>query len=217
MGATRSGERTRPQQLGESHRVCHHLSPACPNANFPTPLKASPTHQVPSLSAWGRGGLGLVVIRRRFLPEAAPGSRHRLCRHRSRCSDECRRGRQNWAAPTGSEGGLVGPLASPRCWQRPIWIFCSAASAQDVVRNRATRYPNASAAQHIWRFREGESGAREQNRQNGGAPNRVLVPPLCDYCGSPADDQPVCRVVTADREAWLHRRCEAPWLNGSGR
>src|SRR6516164_9835515 len=47
----------------------------------------------------------------------------------------------------GVRGGLVGPLASPRCWQRPIWLFfVTAASFQDVVRDRATGYPNASAA-----------------------------------------------------------------------
>ena len=46
-------------------------------------------------------------------------------------------------------------------------VFCSAASLQDVVRDRATRHPNASEAQRIfvnavpggWPCRSGHDGA----------------------------------------------------------
>jgi hypothetical protein len=46
-------------------------------------------------------------------------------------------------------------------------VFCSTASLQDVVRDQATRYPNASAAHRIfvnavpggWPYRSGHDGA----------------------------------------------------------
>ncbi len=36
----------------------------------------------------------------------------------------------------------------------------------------------------------------------------------CDFCGKPADHQPLRQVGDGSRSAWLHRRCEVPWLNG---
>ena len=36
----------------------------------------------------------------------------------------------------------------------------------------------------------------------------------CDYCGRPADSQPLQVVGDGERQARLHRRCEVPWFNG---
>lgn len=36
----------------------------------------------------------------------------------------------------------------------------------------------------------------------------------CDYCGRPADSQPLRVVGDGERQARLHRRCEVPWFNG---
>jgi hypothetical protein len=37
----------------------------------------------------------------------------------------------------------------------------------------------------------------------------------CDHCGRPEDSQPLRLVADGDgRQAWLHRRCELPWLHG---
>ena len=37
----------------------------------------------------------------------------------------------------------------------------------------------------------------------------------CDYCGKPADHQPLRRIAVGDgRQGWLHRRCEVPWAEG---
>src|SRR5262245_61440171 len=37
----------------------------------------------------------------------------------------------------------------------------------------------------------------------------------CGQCGLPADSQPLSLVADGDgRQAWLHRRCELPWLHG---
>jgi hypothetical protein len=35
----------------------------------------------------------------------------------------------------------------------------------------------------------------------------------CDFCGRPADHQPLQHVGDGEKLAWLHRRCEAPWLH----
>jgi hypothetical protein len=36
----------------------------------------------------------------------------------------------------------------------------------------------------------------------------------CDHCGRPADGQPLHLVADGNgRQAWLHRRCESPWLH----
>jgi hypothetical protein len=40
----------------------------------------------------------------------------------------------------------------------------------------------------------------------------------CDHCGLPADSQQLGLVADGDgRQAWLHRRCEIPWLQGPAR
>ena len=36
----------------------------------------------------------------------------------------------------------------------------------------------------------------------------------CDYCGKPADSEPLQIVTDGIRSARLHRRCEASWLDG---
>src|SRR5262249_14265846 len=37
---------------------------------------------------------------------------------------------------------------------------------------------------------------------------------LCDYCGQPADYQPLRQVGDGTRLGKLHRRCEVPWAYG---
>ena len=37
---------------------------------------------------------------------------------------------------------------------------------------------------------------------------------LCAHCGKPSDHQSLREVGNGSRSAWLHRRCEIPWLNG---
>ena len=34
----------------------------------------------------------------------------------------------------------------------------------------------------------------------------------CDFCGKPADYQRLLLITDGERAAWLHRRCEVPWL-----
>jgi hypothetical protein len=44
----------------------------------------------------------------------------------------------------------------------------------------------------------------------------VAAPPgelHCDFCGRPADHQPLQQTGDGERLAWLHRRCEVPWLH----
>jgi N6-adenosine-specific RNA methylase IME4 len=38
----------------------------------------------------------------------------------------------------------------------------------------------------------------------------------CDFCGKPADHQPLSQVADGRRMGQLHRRCEDPWLHMSG-
>jgi hypothetical protein len=44
------------------------------------------------------------------------------------------------------------------------------------------------------------------------SPEPNPAPRLCDHCGLPEDHQPLRQVGDASRRAWLHRRCEVPWL-----
>jgi hypothetical protein len=39
----------------------------------------------------------------------------------------------------------------------------------------------------------------------------------CDYCGLPADNQPLRLCSDGERQAWLHRRCEVPWFSSKDR
>jgi hypothetical protein len=42
----------------------------------------------------------------------------------------------------------------------------------------------------------------------------LRAPALCDYCGQPADYQPLRQVGDGTRLGKLHRRCEVPWAYG---
>ena len=53
--------------------------------------------------------------------------------------------RQRGQRGAGGTAGVATMLA-----EADLVVFCSAASLQDVVRDRATRYPYASAAQRIF-------------------------------------------------------------------
>ena len=44
------------------------------------------------------------------------------------------------------------------------------------------------------------------------SPEPNPAPLLCGHCGLPEDHQPLRQVGDASRRAWLHRRCEVPWL-----
>ena len=54
----------------------------------------------------------------------------------------------------------------------------------------------------------------------GGMPSDMARdgPPFvaCDFCGKPADHQPLSQVADGRRMGQLHRRCEDPWLHMSG-
>jgi hypothetical protein len=49
-------------------------------------------------------------------------------------------------------------------------------------------------------------------RPRPSSPEPNPAPRLCDHCGLPEDHQPLRQVGDASRRAWLHRRCEVPWL-----
>jgi hypothetical protein len=102
--------------------------------------------------------------------------------------------------------GEASPSALPSASRAKADSAADSRSAHAVSHNPL----NANAADSA----DGKDGTLRTStaRPRPSSPESNPAPLLCGHCGLPEDHQLLRQVGDASRRAWLHRRCEVPWL-----
>jgi hypothetical protein len=88
------------------------------------------------------------------------------------------------------------------------------ADGADGMRTQAGNGPSADNHRKNNRFSQNADGA-DRADANSATSAPSADPETCDYCGHPADHQPLQTAADDRREARLHLRCERPWFDSA--